>query len=76
VKRLLDNCYAEAKEILTAHRTDVRRVVAELLKRESLDGETLYKLIGQEMPKPKEPAPMPIENSDGTVSAIGSITAN
>jgi cell division protease FtsH len=59
VKRLLDTSYVEAKEILTAHRADLRRVVAELLKRESLDGETLYKLIGKEMPKPKEPASMP-----------------
>ncbi len=69
VKRLLDTAYAEAKEVLTAHRADLRRVVAELLKRESLDGETLYKLLGQEMPQPKEPAPMPIEQSVGTVSA-------
>jgi len=70
VKRLLDTSYSEAKEMLTAHRADLRRVVAELLKRESLDGETLYKLIGKEMPKPKEPAPMPVENSDGTVVRV------
>ncbi len=76
VKRLLDASYAEAKEILTAHRTDLRRVVAELLKRETLDGETLYKLIGKEMPKPKEPALMPIENRDGTVSGVDSISSN
>ena len=56
VKRILDTCYAEAKEILTAHRADLQRVVAELLKRETLDGEMLYKLIGKEMPKAKEPA--------------------
>jgi cell division protease FtsH len=63
VKKLLDTCYAEAKEILTAHRSDLRRVVAELLKHETLDGETLYKLIGKEMPKAKEPAPMPVEDA-------------
>jgi cell division protease FtsH len=62
VKRILDDSYAEAKEVLTAHRADLRRVVAELLKRETLDGETLYKLIGKEMPRAKEPAPMPVEN--------------
>jgi cell division protease FtsH len=67
VKRLLDESYAEAKEVLTAHRADLRRVVAELLKRETLDGETLYKLIGKEMPRVKEPAPMPVE--DGVMSA-------
>jgi len=59
VKRLLDGSYAEAKEILTAHRADLRRVVEELLKHESLDGETFYRLIGKEMPKPKEPRPPP-----------------
>ena len=73
VKRLLDTAYAEAKELLTAHRAELRRVVAELLKRESLDGETLYKLLGREMPQPNEPAPMPIEQSVGTVSAFRSI---
>jgi cell division protease FtsH len=61
VKRLLDNSYAEAKETLTAHRADLRRVVAELLKHETLDGETLYRLIGKEMPKAKEQAAMPAE---------------
>jgi cell division protease FtsH len=76
VKRLLDNSYAEAKELLTAHRADLQRVVAELLKRETLDGETLYKLIGQEMPKPKAPTPMPVENGVQTVSAAGSTAAH
>ena len=55
VKKILDGCYAEAKEILTAHQTELRQAVAELLKRETLDGETLYKLIGKEAPKSKEP---------------------
>jgi cell division protease FtsH len=67
VKRLLDTSYAEAKETLTAHRADLQRVVAELLKRETLDGETFYQLIGKEMPRAREPAPMPVE--DGVVSA-------
>jgi cell division protease FtsH len=66
VKRILNESYAEAKEVLTAHRADLQRVVAELLKRETLDGETLYQLIGKEMPRAKEPAPMPME--DGVMS--------
>jgi cell division protease FtsH len=57
VKKLLDNCYAEAKEILTTHKSELERVVTELLKRETLEGETLYELIGKEMPKAKEPVP-------------------
>jgi cell division protease FtsH len=68
VKRILNESYAEAKEVLTAHRADLQRVVAELLKRETLDGETLYQLIGKEMPRAKEPAPLPME--DGVMSAL------
>ena len=76
VKSLLDKSYAEAKELLTPHRADLRRVVAELIKRESLDGETLYKLIGREMPKPKESAPMPAENGVGAVAAVEASAAS
>ncbi len=65
VKKLLDNCYAEARDLLSTHRSALRRVVVELLKRETLEGETLYELIGKEMPKAKEPAPMPAETLVG-----------
>ena len=70
VRRLLDTSYAEARDILSAHRAEVGRVVAELLKRETLDGEMLYQLIGRVMPKAKEPAPMPAENGAVAVSAV------
>ena len=63
VKRLLDNCYAEAKDILSTHRSELEGVVGELLKHETLDGETLYQLLGKEMPKAKEPAPAPAETA-------------
>jgi cell division protease FtsH len=76
VNKILDDCYGEAKEILAAHRADLQRVVVELLKRETLDGETLYKLIGKEMPKPKEPAPMPVENGVAAVSAVTSTSGD
>jgi cell division protease FtsH len=76
VNKLLDDCYGEAKEILASHRDDLQRVVTELLKRESLDGETLYKLIGREMPKAREPAPMPIENGFGTLAGVKSSATN
>jgi cell division protease FtsH len=76
VKRLLDESYAEAKEVLTAHRADLQRVVAELLKRETLDGETLYKLIGKEMPRAKEPAPMPVEDGVMSTAAAAATAAN
>jgi len=61
VKKLLDNCYAEAKDVLRTHKSALDRVVVELLKHETLEGETLYQLIGKEMPKAKEPATMPAE---------------
>jgi len=60
VKRILDTCYAEAREILVTHRECLERVVAELLKRETLDGETLYQLIGKRMPETNTPAPAPM----------------
>jgi cell division protease FtsH len=75
VRRILDNSYAEAKELLTTHRNELHRVVEELLKRETLDGETLYKLIGKEMPKAKEPSPMPVENGALATAIMGSATA-
>jgi len=70
VKRLLDNSYAEAKGILTTHREDLHRVVAELLQRETLEGARLYELIGRPVPKEKAPAPMPAENAVGTAAAL------
>ncbi|MCX8109467.1 MAG: ATP-dependent zinc metalloprotease FtsH [Verrucomicrobiae bacterium] len=57
VRSLLDHAYAKAKEILTEHRDQLDRVAAELLARETLDGEEFYKLVGKPMPQPKEPVP-------------------
>ena len=50
VKKILDRAYAEAKEILTVHRDQVDRVTAELLKGETLDRATFYRLIEKEEP--------------------------
>jgi cell division protease FtsH len=49
VKKLLDDAYAEAKEILTQHRDQMDLVVKELLKHESLDGQTFSKLIRRDV---------------------------
>jgi cell division protease FtsH len=72
VKQILDRVYAEAREILTLHRAQLDGVAAELLKRETLDAASFYKLIGKPVPlimpasggrkvsslrHPKEPAP-------------------
>ncbi len=50
VRKLLDQSYDEAKDVLLAHRADLDRLAGELLKNEAMDGETFYKLIGQTRP--------------------------
>src|ERR1700722_5208480 len=56
VKQLLGVSYDRAKETLSSHREQVELVPQELLKAESLDGPTFYRLIGKETPMIKEPA--------------------
>jgi cell division protease FtsH len=55
VKKLLELSYEEAKEILSAHRNQLEQVAAELLKSESIDGPTFYRLIGKEVPAFEKP---------------------
>ena len=50
VKKLLDDAYDQAKGSLAAHRDQLERVASELLKSESIDGPTFYKLVGREVP--------------------------
>jgi cell division protease FtsH len=57
VKTILDEAYARAKEILSAHRDQLEKIAAELLKKEALDGREFYRLVGKEMPRVKEPVP-------------------
>lgn len=47
VKRILDQTYSDAKDILSLHRDQLDRVSSELLKQENLDGEVFRRLIGQ-----------------------------
>ena len=54
VKRILGRAYAEASEILSLHRDQLEQVTGELLKRETLDGETFYRLIRRPIPTEKE----------------------
>jgi cell division protease FtsH len=53
VKRLLEDAYAAAKEILSTHRGQLESVTNELLKRESLDSQAFYGLIGKPVPSVK-----------------------
>ena len=50
VKKLLDQAYQQARETLSAHRDQLEQVAAELLKSESIDGPTFYRLVGREVP--------------------------
>jgi hypothetical protein len=47
--------YDQAKETLVSHREQLELVAAELLKSETIDGPTFYKLVSQEMPSLSEP---------------------
>jgi cell division protease FtsH len=47
VKQILDDAYAQSKQILQQHRAQLDLVAGELLKRETLDAETFHKLINQ-----------------------------
>jgi cell division protease FtsH len=56
VKNLLANAYTKAKATLTSHRDQLESVTSELLKAESIDGPTFYRLLGKEVPMIKAPA--------------------
>jgi cell division protease FtsH len=47
VKQMLDDAYAQSKQILQQHRAQLDLVAAELLKSETLDADTFHKLINQ-----------------------------
>jgi cell division protease FtsH len=50
VKKLLDVAYQQVKQTLSAHRDQLELVTGELLKSESIDGPTFYRLVGREVP--------------------------
>ena len=50
VKKILDEAYAEAKQILQQHRDKVDLVAGELLQRETLDAQTFKDLINHPTP--------------------------
>ena len=59
VKRMLDQCYTETKELLETYRNELELVAGELLKHETLDAAAFYKLIGLAVPRDKRPAVEP-----------------
>ncbi len=57
VKKLLDRCYAEAKALLIQYRDQLDVIATELLKRETLDRESFYAMIGEPTPDVPEATP-------------------
>ena len=59
IRRITDECYAEARRILRENRARLDRIVARLLERETLDEEEVYEVAGIEHPaSPGKPAPV------------------
>jgi hypothetical protein len=53
VKKLLDQAYSEAKNLLREHRRQLDLVAGELLERETLDAKSFKRLLQQEEPTPE-----------------------
>ena len=74
VKRILDNAYEEAKNILQQHRDQLELITRELLKSETLDAQTFNRLLGRaadadQRPGPRiELAPPSLSSRDGQQS--------
>jgi cell division protease FtsH len=59
VRRITDECYAEARRLLRENRGKLDSIVSELLKHESLDEADIYAAAG--IPRPRvTPAPAPV----------------
>jgi cell division protease FtsH len=60
VRRITDDCYAEARRLLRENRDKLDAIVAQLLERESLDEPDIYAAAGIERPVASpRPAPIP-----------------
>ena len=60
VRRITDECYAEARRLLREHRQKLDAIVVQLLAHESLDEPEIYEAAG--IPRPQvtpKPAPLP-----------------
>jgi cell division protease FtsH len=51
VKKILERCYWEAREILQTQREHLEHVTNVLLKEETIDGDAFYQLIGRTPPQ-------------------------
>ena len=57
VRRITDECYAEARRLLREHRAKLDAIVAQLLEHENLDEPEIYAAAGIERPPATLPLP-------------------
>jgi len=69
VRRMVEEAYSRAKELLTSHREQLDELAAQLYEKEVLFREDLERIYGPrpwdeqpELPKPYEPASLPESN--------------
>jgi cell division protease FtsH len=60
VRRITDECYAEARRLLREHRDKLDAIVEQLLIHESLDEPEIYAAAGIPRPATPPPAPAPV----------------
>ena len=63
IRLLIDTCYAQAKQTLVTHRTQLDLLAATLLEKEVLDGEDVKRLVGPLSPSPDGSSAVPPGNS-------------
>ncbi|MCI0849911.1 MAG: ATP-dependent zinc metalloprotease FtsH [Chloroflexi bacterium] len=69
VRRLIDTAYQTAKQVLTEHKDKLEEVVEHILEAETMEGETLSRLLNApvgETPLPSKREPEPTEPPDET----------
>jgi cell division protease FtsH len=59
VRRIVDECYRDALELLREHRAQLDALAEALLERETLDEPEIYRVVGVERPAATEPAGAP-----------------
>ncbi len=59
VRRIIDECYSRARQVLNENKETLERVAKALLERESLEGEELDALLSGRPLPPEAPAPAP-----------------
>ncbi len=60
VRRIVDECYRKAKELLLANEDKLRKISARLLEKEVLDAEEVKELIGMNGILPKTEPSVPL----------------